>query len=162
MQNYTPDEFISKLSEGALPADRGGVTVGGLVKVDEGSPSTLSFSSTLSCQNWTPIPLDMVESIDHVRMVACKDHEHPLVRIRLKPPEESRSDLALLQNVVSELQSFIASSLSGAHAGRPRKSVQDASDDCAIVSTEDDLLLCCMDADNEVNCVPVLKALKPD
>ena len=65
-----------------------------------------------------------------------------------------------LLSVVAWLQSFITRAITARKSGS--LVAQDASDDCGIVSTEDDLLLCCMDANNEVNCDPVLKVLKPD
>jgi hypothetical protein len=159
MKRYAPDKFLSELSENALPSGEKGITLGGLVKVSEGSSSTIEFSSSLSCQKWTSLPLALVESIDHVRMVTCKDHEHPLVVVRLKSSEKAGEDVAFLMSMVSELQGVIANSHTSA---RQRKLAGDDRDGCVIVSTEDDLLLCCWDGNEFFDCAPVLKLLKPD
>jgi hypothetical protein len=167
MRTYAPDEFLSRLNEGdlpsdpqgPLPSDGTGVTMSGLVKPGD-DPSTIDFSSTLACERWSPLPLDLVESIDYLRPVACKDHDHPLVRITLKSPDDSRSDLGFLLGAVSELQGFLAKSLS--KAPRDANVARDDSDSCALVSLPDDLYLCCMDENNEVGCTPVLELLKPD
>ena len=84
MGMYEPAEFLSRLSTNNLanlsaPRD---VSVVGLVKSDETTPSAVQFSHSLACREWVSIPIELIEEIDHLKTVSCKDHQHPLVRIK--------------------------------------------------------------------------------
>jgi hypothetical protein len=106
MKTYGPSEFIQKLSANELPAIAT-PTIAGLVKHDPAKPDIIEFSSTMSCERWLAIPTDMIEDITHLQYVRCKDHQHPLVKIKLKQPDKARVDLAFLLGLVSELQGIV-------------------------------------------------------
>ena len=95
MKNYDPADFLSKVSVKNLstPAE---VSIVGLAKSDETKPSTFQFSHSLACELWLSVPIDIVESIDHLRTIRCRDHQHPLVRIRFKRPDDSRARVAAI------------------------------------------------------------------
>jgi hypothetical protein len=154
-----PSEFLNRLKNNDFPTSTRKIAIGGIAKLDDADASVILLAPSLSCSNWFPIPLSIIDSVETLRMVKCKDHNHPLVRIIFKQNGISPEAVGLL-SVIASLQSFITRAITARKSGPPV--VRDASDDCAIVSTEDDLLLCCMDASNEVNCAPVLKVLKPD
>src|SRR5262245_915795 len=158
MPMLEPSDFLNRLKNNDFPTSKRKIAIGGIAKLDDADASVVLLGP-LSCSGWSPIPLSIIESIEILRMVKCKDHNHPLVRIIFKQNGISPEAVGLL-SVIASLQSFITLSIRARKRG-PRI-LRDASDDCAIVSTEDDLLLCCMDEDNEVNCDPVLEMLKPD
>ena len=106
MNTYEPAEFIRQLSANQLP-DIAVPTILGLVKQDSGKPDSIQFSSSLSCERWLSIPTEMIETITHLRSVQCKDHQHPLVEIKLKRPNAARADLTFLMELVSQLQDLL-------------------------------------------------------
>lgn len=53
------------------------------------------------CAHWTPVPISLIESVEHLDVVTCGSHTHPLVRILLKEPE-SEEARAIMQFAVSE------------------------------------------------------------
>lgn len=154
-----PSEFWRVLKNNDFPTSKRKIAIGGMAKIDDADASVILLAPSLSCSGWSPIPLSIIESVETLRMVKCKDHNHPLVRIILKQNDISPEAVGLL-SIIASLQSFISFSTKAHYRGF--RALRDASDDCAIVSTEDDLLLCCMDANNELNCAPVLEMLKPD
>jgi hypothetical protein len=107
MNTYEPFEFIQRLSANDLP-DNDAVTIAGIVKHDAGTTEVIQFSASMSCERWLTIPASMIENVTHLRNAKCKDHQHPLVKIRLKQPDAARTDLAFLLGLVSELQSTVA------------------------------------------------------
>ena len=108
MKTYGPSEFIQKLSANELPDSATPLTIAGLVKHDPGKPDTIQFSTSNSCERWLAIPTAMIEEVTHLQNVKCKDHQHPLVKIKLKPQDPKRADLTFLAGLVSELQSTVA------------------------------------------------------
>lgn len=140
MNTYAPSEFIQKLSANDLP-DVATPTIAGLVKHDTGKPDVIQFSSTMSCERWLAIPISMIEDITHLRYVRCKDHQHPLVKIRLKQPDPARTDLAFLLGLLSELQSTVARL-----ALSPKKDFQGtAREDCWTLIQGGQVYVCCGD-----------------
>lgn len=107
MNTYGPSEFIQKLSANDLP-DNDDVTIAGLVKHDAEADEVIGFSTSMSCENWLAIPTSMIADITHLRNVKCRDHRHPLVKIRLKQPDPAQPELAFLLGLVSELQRTVA------------------------------------------------------
>lgn len=148
MRTYSPTEFLANLSQDELP-DPTEVAIAGLVRADEKTPSVIYYSNSLSCEKWLSIPIEIIESIDHLRTVACKDHQHPLVKIKFKRPDEARQDLAFFLNLLSRLQDFIVRSQSAARTGTPTRLRDGIGGDCAIVSTPDSLDICCVEGDDD-------------
>lgn len=155
MTTYEPADFLAKLSTNNLvdlsyPAD---VSVVGLVKTDQAVPSAIQFSPSFSCQQWMLLPMEMVESIDHLKTVACKDHQHPLVRIKFKRPDETRSDLMFFYNLISRTQATLALALRAAKTrGRTDAPLVRRNDDfCFIWDDPQGLSVCCFYGD-ELEC----------
>ena len=103
MNTYEPFEFIQRLSANDLP-DNDAVTIAGLVRQEAGTTEVIQFSASTSCERWLTIPVSMIENVTYLRNAKCKDHQHPLVKIRLKPSDAPGSDVAFLLGLVSELQ----------------------------------------------------------
>ena len=153
MRTYNSEEFLSKLSANNLP-DPKEVVVVGMVKSIEESASVISFTRSLSCESWFSLPIEIVESFTHLTSIRCQEHEHPLVRVKFKGPDEVRQDLAFLLSLCSQLQSELQSSLSHAQrvARTPRTSrryFRDASPLCYIVEIHGDLVCCCYTVNEE-------------
>jgi CheY-like chemotaxis protein len=77
-----PREFIRRLRQDALsPQTR----IIGMVKPpEEDDLDRILFSQ--HCVDWILIPVDMIESIEHLGSAPCQDHSHPLVAITFREP----------------------------------------------------------------------------
>lgn len=78
----------------------------------------------------------------------CRDHKHPVVRIRFKRVEEGRHDLAFVMDLLAQLQSFLfrASRATRAAAGK----AAGVAEPCYIVDTPEGLQVCCYQGDELV------------
>ncbi len=82
--------------------------IAGLVKHDAGTDDIIRFATSMSCENWLAIPTSMIADITHLRNVKCKDHRHPLVKIRLKRPGATQTEFAFLLGLVCDLRGTVA------------------------------------------------------
>src|ERR1051325_2785404 len=80
---YTAGEFVKRLTEGAL---RTPLICEGFAKPAEGSHDAFLFSMGDSCENWTKVPLEIVERVEVLGESSCRDHSHPLVKVHFKEP----------------------------------------------------------------------------
>lgn len=94
---FSPEEFRKRLKSGELTKP---IALTGLVKDDDTTDDVLMFSMD-GCTSWTSIPHSLVEQVEFIRHVKCKDHMHPLVTLHLKQSEhpEVRAALSLLANL---------------------------------------------------------------
>ncbi|MFF9981999.1 hypothetical protein [Streptomyces erythrochromogenes] len=76
-----PREFLRKLREGDLTPQ---IRIVGMVRSDEGDSDHILFSR--ECIDWIPIPVDMIQALEHLGSVQCKDHSHPLVAVTFREP----------------------------------------------------------------------------
>lgn len=152
MSTHAPEEFVSKLSANQLP-DPNSFSVAGMLKVSEESPSIVNFTMHRNCERWLPLPLDIVQTFTHIANVTCKDHEHPLVKVKFKNVEETQRGSAFLMSLCSQLQS----SLTHAHrANRSRRSSKQCNgeefrQDCYVVDVGGSLEVCCW-YDGVIDC----------
>lgn len=88
-KSFTGEQFAKALSEGTLKES---IVRIGMVKPDEGGPSAILFAEGTSCAKWIKIPVDLIDDVELITKISCRDHEHPLVQIRFKePPKENES-----------------------------------------------------------------------
>jgi hypothetical protein len=113
----TATEFFDKLQsdelETLIP-----FSIIGMVKKSEGREEAIEFSPGGHCSHWVKIPLEMIENVKVLKIVTCKDHTHPLVKLHLKSPRtvEGKIFLSLLealQNKLEKLEQRAAYSGSG-------------------------------------------------
>lgn len=109
------DEFLNALANGQLtptveteqqPAT--GIIFVGIVKLAEGEDRHILFSPSVTCLNWFDLPVEIIEEVEPLGKIPCRDHKHDLVLIQLKEP--STPEAKLLANVLrhtSELLSDI-------------------------------------------------------
>jgi hypothetical protein len=140
MNTYGPSEFIQKLSANDLP-DNDDVTIAGLVKHDAEANDVIGFSTSMSCENWLAIPTGMIADITHLRNVKCRDHRHPLVKVRLKQPDPAQPELVFLFGLLSELQRTVARLTRSTTTGG-RVTPLDF-DDCYTVIDDGKVKVCC-------------------
>src|SRR5919206_1103255 len=91
MRIYEPGEFVALLASNQLDDPPLNLAIYGSVKADENDSQVLLFSISTACDQWIPIPLSQISSIQHGGSVSCKDHRHPFVRIMLT--EANKEDL---------------------------------------------------------------------
>lgn len=83
---FTSHEFIDVLRRDEI---RPQLTLIGMVKATDDDDARLLFAVGTQCADWTPVPLDSIETVEALDSVPCKDHEHPLVSLTFKQPESS-------------------------------------------------------------------------
>jgi hypothetical protein len=84
---FAPSEFLERLRRNDL------APLFGLVKEPESGSDYILFTFDPSCSGWTEIPLDLIEAIEPVSTVSCRDHQHQTVRLYLKVPESPEARL---------------------------------------------------------------------
>jgi hypothetical protein len=91
-QSLTAAEFFESLQQDnlitAVP-----ITLIGMVKKSEGKEKTIQFALGGNCSNWATIPLELIEDVEIIKTVTCKDHTHPLVRLNLKTPKNPEAKI---------------------------------------------------------------------
>jgi hypothetical protein len=86
--SFSAERFLSLLAEDNLQQ----VVVQGMVKIDEGISDQLMFCSDNKCERWIPVPMGVVDQVEYLSILKCKDHQHPLVRLHLHlPPKQEIS-----------------------------------------------------------------------
>lgn len=80
--SFSGAQFAKALGEGPI---RESIVRVGMAKKDEKGTAIL-FSEGTACEKWISIPSELIEEVEVLTTVACKDHEHPLVSIRFKEP----------------------------------------------------------------------------
>jgi hypothetical protein len=75
---FSGEEFAQALSTDTL---REAVVVTGMAKKGDDSQSIL-FAPGKECGDWIPIPVKLIDQVDWLGKVSCKDHTHDYVRLR--------------------------------------------------------------------------------
>jgi len=89
-KNYSPGEFIEKLKSDDFRSQS--LIYTGMLKTAEDDKHLL-FANGTYCTNWTAIPIDIIENIELVDVIPCKDHTHPLVHITIKEPTSEEAKM---------------------------------------------------------------------
>lgn len=86
MTTFSADDFVKALNseQGILPPARS-LTLIGMVKPSGAANDVLFFSPGTSCSPWIPVPVKLIEKVDHLGQSDCGNHQHELVRIHFKP-----------------------------------------------------------------------------
>ncbi|MFF1405154.1 hypothetical protein [Streptomyces sp. NPDC058294] len=135
---YSPQEFFQKLGSNGLASP---VTLTGLIKEVPDEDGYASFTVGTKCTNWRRVPLELIESIEHLKSVPCDEHTHPLVKLVLKvsQSEEARLLVSFIADVQREAQRFIALSLKG---GKKEGLCVQCLQSCAAVVDPGDVFPC--------------------
>ena len=77
----------------------------GMVKKSEGKEKTIQFAPGGNCSGWVTIPIELIEDVEILKVVPCKDHAHPLVRLNLKTP--TTPEAKILSSILNAMQSSL-------------------------------------------------------
>jgi hypothetical protein len=126
--SFTPADFAAKLREGHFASAPLSAT--GLVKLPdnegvkgkgkEKATQTLQFAHGSDCDSWINVPLTLIDRIDFLRVVRCKDHSHPLVTLIFSVPQTPEAQtFAAIANLTSTSWSNPAGSRQLSLVGTP-------------------------------------------
>lgn len=142
MTTYSATDFIQRLSSNDLP-DNDALSIAGLVKPDDSGGDYISFAPSTSCERWLTLPADLIEDITHLRSMKCKDHHHPLVKIRLKQPDSARPEVAFLLGLLSEIQGTLARLSLAQRTDSPTTAAEGEEYSCYTVIAGGQVYVCC-------------------
>jgi hypothetical protein len=155
---YPPQEFLEKLVRDDLKPP---LVFTGMVKKGEDNLNQVLFATGTNCANWRAVSLEMVESIEVLEIVPCKDHTHPRVKIYFKKPKSKDAMLfaSLAAAMVRAARDAMIKMLDQIQPGGAI--VRSASGDCAqcfrdcrVQSPED--FLACLDRCARL-CPPIVE-----
>jgi hypothetical protein len=81
-KTFTGEEFVKVLAEGKQLES---FVLNGMVKKSD-DPKTILFAPGHSCSTWVSVPVSMIEKVEWLGKVPCKDHQHDHVRLFMKDP----------------------------------------------------------------------------
>lgn len=129
-QSLTAAELFESL-ERDEPIGAESITLTGMVKKSDGKKKdgkekSIQFAAGRSCSNWVTIPLELIEDVEVLKSVPCKDHSHPFVRLTLKTPRtpEAKIFSAILEGVQSGYDGSCGGNHDGGYEGTPASSVR--------------------------------------
>lgn len=132
-KTYTGEAFAKALEAGPLKTSIARV---GMVKRAEGNSKVVLFSES-GCDGWIEVPIEMIDEVAHLASTTCEDHEHPLVEIRFKEPEDPAA------RVFADLARSVAAGVVGMDAGGgsavPGAVFRQRDDDATFGTNEDEL-----------------------
>jgi hypothetical protein len=97
MKTFTGDEFAKNLKTGDIQQ---WTVLVGMAKAVEDDVNAIMFSPGSSCSTWIEIPTDAIEKIEFISIIPCKEHQHPLINLYLKEPDQ-KSDAKLYYRLLS-------------------------------------------------------------
>ena len=108
MKTYSGEDFLNELtSEAGLRLPPSPIALRGMVKrPDDAAAQTVPFSPGTSCAMWIDVPVNVIEKVEHLGKVSCRDHEHEYVQMHFKLPDSDEGLLFanLLRNQVMETE----------------------------------------------------------
>jgi hypothetical protein len=102
--SFTAKDFIAKLRQGRFASAP--VAATGLVKLSEEDKNALLFAHGTDCTNWISVPVSLIDRVDFLRVMPCKDHSHPLVTLIFSAPQSPEAQtFAAIANLTSTTSS---------------------------------------------------------
>ncbi|MFD4483039.1 hypothetical protein ACFWPU_44000 [Streptomyces sp. NPDC058471] len=128
-RSFNGAEFLQALASDTV---REKPAVIGMVKKSEEGTDSVQFAPGTTCQDWTTIPVGLIDRVELLRQVPCDDHTHSLVQLTLKESDSpEHAVLATLLAHYSRISAAPTASPCGtpAHAqpppqGRPQAQLQ--------------------------------------
>lgn len=135
---HTPEEFLERLARNELGPP---LVLTGIVKKREGDDKQLMFSVGMSCTQWRAVPIDLIESIEVLDFLPCRDHSHPLAKLYFKTPSSPETMLfaALLCDTVRVARDLVIKVLAKVQNGgaTARSDCAQCIRDCGVQSPEE-------------------------
>ncbi|WP_369780607.1 hypothetical protein [Streptomyces sp. R33] len=156
MNIYAPSDFVARLANNELTEHEAGQSVEskgaealevvGVVKCIEGSSVLIGFSRALGCPriDWIPLPIELLESVTHLRFLSCETVKYPAVRLRFKKPGDRRQDVEFLLGLCTQLKSSAARAFE--LSGKPlasRRFDGELTEGCEILEFDGEVYICC-------------------
>lgn len=101
----TGRDFLENLRSGAV---RPTLTRTGMAKLGDPDSDSIMFSESDDCGNWTKIPLELVQSVEVIGWLGCKDHKHPIIRLELHEPKSENKLAVVLFELLTAKDSVTA------------------------------------------------------
>lgn len=146
--SYSPEEFAAKLKSGKLDAPP--LTMTGMMKISD-KDGYLSFTRS-GCDSWADIPFILIDKVEQLGWITCKDHAHPRVRIHLKRSEDVYQAplLAIIRHLLTSGQKPVPARRLTSRIRPPSAGILHRSRRPLSIHCDDEqLAICLTDADNE-------------
>jgi hypothetical protein len=75
-------ELLRKIRDAAVS-----LSVVGMVDDLDTDDGGIKFTTDPGCGRWVEVPTRMIDKLEFLQTVRCRDHAHPLVRLTLKEPK---------------------------------------------------------------------------
>lgn len=95
---HSGKEFLAQMRSGSL---RPSLIRIGMAKPGDAEADVILFSESETCGRWVAVPLDLVESVQVIGWMACDDHKHPIVRLRLHEPAADNKHARMLAELLT-------------------------------------------------------------
>ena len=99
-RTFSGQEFLAALTTGNLPDP---IFRKGIVKNVKDDKNVIQFSGGTSGEQWTTIPVDMIDKVDHIANVSSGGQEFPFVRLYLKEPSDDNMMAKVLASLLRVL-----------------------------------------------------------
>ncbi|MFC8132166.1 hypothetical protein [Streptomyces sp. NPDC057302] len=80
-RSFSGEEFLQALASDSV---REKPVIVGMVKQSEEAADSVQFAPGTTCQDWTTIPVALIDRVELLRQVPCDEHTHSLVQLTLK------------------------------------------------------------------------------
>ncbi|MGW5865125.1 hypothetical protein ACWFRJ_23450 [Streptomyces sp. NPDC055239] len=80
-RSFSGEEFLQALASDSV---REKPVIVGMVKKSEEATESFQFAPGTTCQDWTTIPVSLIDQVELLRQVPCDEHTHSLVQLTLK------------------------------------------------------------------------------
>jgi hypothetical protein len=100
-KSFTGEEFVKAFEKGRLKQP---LVLTGMTKQAETGSNAILFSMGVSCGSWIRIPVEMIDKVEHVATINCRDHEHPYVSLYLKEPPVDNTEARVLADLLRKSQ----------------------------------------------------------
>jgi hypothetical protein len=96
---YEGAKFAEALSSGTFKQP---IVLTGLAKQAENDNNAIMFAEGTLCQSWVKIPADMIDKVEYLATITCRDHEHPLVTLYLEDPPRQNPAAGALADLLRQ------------------------------------------------------------
>jgi hypothetical protein len=87
-----------------------------MAKPVAGDTNSIFYSEGTTCTSWLKVPVDLIDSVEVLSEVPCKDHTHPLVRLHFRSPSVENKEATLLHELLKRSSDRLEKITSGGSA----------------------------------------------